>query len=141
MLIPKLENLETIKQFSPLSLCNVTYKTITKVIVNRLRPLLSNLISPNQSSFIPGKTTTDNIIITQEIIHTLRSKKGKTGGMVLKIDLEKAYDRISWEFIHHTLREFNLNATWITLIMNCVSNVDSSIIWNGEALPNINVGR
>lgn len=141
VLIPKLENPETLKQFRPLSLCNVTYKTITKIIVNRLRPMLSELVSPNQSSFIPGRTTTDNIIITQEIIHTLRSKKGKIGGMVLKIDLEKSYDRISWDFIRHTLKEFNLNPIWVNLIMNCVSNVNSSIIWNGEVLPSISVGK
>lgn len=95
VLIPKLPNPETIKHFRPISLCNVTYKIITKIIVNRIRPLLPDLISPNQSSFILGRTTTDNVIITQEIIHTLRNKKGKPGGMVFKIDLEKAYDFIS----------------------------------------------
>ncbi|XP_028116928.1 uncharacterized protein LOC114314661 [Camellia sinensis] len=77
VLISKLQNPESLKQFRLISLCNVTCKSITKIIVNRLRPLLSNLISPNQSSFIPGRTTTDNIIITQEILHTIRGKKGK----------------------------------------------------------------
>lgn len=63
--------------------------------------------------------------------------------MVLKIDLEKAYDRISWNFILHTLKEFKLEPDWITntIIMNCVSNINSAIIWNGETLPNIPMGR
>lgn len=63
------------------------------------------------------------------------------GVMVIKIDLEKAYDRISWDFIHYTLKEFKLNTDWITLIMNCVSNVNSFVLWNGESLPGITMGR
>lgn len=102
-LIPKIDNSENIKQFRPVSLCNVSYKIITKIIVNRIRPLIDQIISPNQSSFISCRSTTDNIIITQEILHTLRHKKCKLGGMILKIDLEKAFDRISWDFIFNTL--------------------------------------
>ncbi|XP_028093960.1 uncharacterized protein LOC114294059 [Camellia sinensis] len=70
-LIPKIDNLESVKQFRP-----VFYKIISKIIVNRLRPLLSKIVRPNQSSFILGKNTSDNIIITQEIIHSLNKKKG-----------------------------------------------------------------
>lgn len=75
-LIPKSDNPDTIKMFRPISLCNVTYKIITKIIVARLRPLLDKIVNPFQISFIPGRSTTDNIIITQEMLHTLRSKKG-----------------------------------------------------------------
>lgn len=98
-LIPKVDNPDSIKMFRPISLCNVVYKVISKIIVDRLRPLLTKIVSPFQSSFIPGRTTNDNIIITQEILHTLRSKKGKKGGMIFKIDLEKAYDKVSWKFL------------------------------------------
>lgn len=110
-LIPKVDNPDSIKMFRPISLCNVVYKVISKIIVDRLRPLLAKIVSPFQSSFIPGRTTNDNIIITQEILHTLRSKKGKKGGMIFKIDLEKAYDKVSWKFLHDTLIFFNLNAS------------------------------
>lgn len=61
VLIPKVDNPENIK---PISLCNVSYKIISKLIVGRLRPLFDKLICPNQSSFIPGRNTIDNIIIT-----------------------------------------------------------------------------
>lgn len=123
VLIPKCDNPDSLKLFRPISLCNVLYKIITKIIVGRIRPLLHKIVSPFQSSFIPGRSTNDNVIITQEILHTLRLKKGKRGGMVFKIDLEKAYDKISWAFLEETLRFFKLNDTWISLIMECVSNV------------------
>lgn len=81
-LIPKNDNPDNMKLFRPISLCNVVYKAITKIIVARIRPMLLKIISPNQSSFIPGRSTTDNTIITQEVLHTLRAKKGKKGGMI-----------------------------------------------------------
>lgn len=111
------------------------------VIVAIIRPFLSKIIGPLQSSFIPGRSTNDNIIITQELLHTLRSKKGKKGGILMKIDLEKAYDKISWKFLLDTLIFFNFNPAWTALIMSCVTSVNSSIIWNGETLEEFSPGR
>ncbi|XP_028056650.1 uncharacterized protein LOC114260679 [Camellia sinensis] len=107
------------------------------VFIPKVRPLLDSLVSPNQSSFIPGRNTIDNIIITHEILHTLRHKKGNEGGMIFKIDLEKAYDKLSWDFIRDTLVEFNMNDNWINLIMSYVSNCKSTILWNREILEGI----
>lgn len=90
VLIPKVDNPEFITQFCPIGLCNVFYKLISKIIVNRIRSLLDNIISPFQASFIPGRQTTDNVIICQEVIHTLRNNKASNGGMVWKIDFDKA---------------------------------------------------
>src|ERR1044072_5914040 len=92
VLIPKVQNPVRFKELRPISLCNVAYKVITKVLVNRFRPLLDDLIGPLQGSFIPGRGTKDNIVLAQEVMHTLHTHK-KGGGLVaLKIDLEKAYD-------------------------------------------------
>lgn len=98
VLIPKVENVEFYKQFRPISLCSVAYKLITKVLVNRLRPLLNDLVGPAQVSFIPGRQSSDNILVAQELIHTIKRCKSKRGLMSIKIDLEKAYDRVSWSF-------------------------------------------
>ena len=70
------------------------YKVVTKIIVKRLHPFLPKLISPLQTTFVPGRMGLDNMIIAQELIHTMTLEKGKTGFMFIKIDLEKAYDRL-----------------------------------------------
>lgn len=122
MLIPKVASPEHIKQFRPISLCTVTYKLVTKVLVNRLRPFLRDLIAPFQTSFIPGRQVSDNIFLAQEVIHTIRKSKSKNGLMAIKIDLEKAYDRVRWDFLHETLIYFDLPDEWINLIMTCVTS-------------------
>ena len=93
-LIPKIQGPETLGNYRPISLCNTGYKIVTKIIVARLRPYLDKLISPLQAAFVPGRKGVDNAIIAQEVIHTLSKKRGKVGYMALKIDLEKAYDKL-----------------------------------------------
>lgn len=73
-LIPKVDHPECATQFTPIGLCNVAYKVITKVILNRIKPLLHKLISKTQGSFVLGLKITDNIVIAQEVIHTMRKK-------------------------------------------------------------------
>ncbi|KAL8150827.1 hypothetical protein V2J09_020635 [Rumex salicifolius] len=102
-LIPKTSNSVNVNQFCPIILCNVIYKIITKKITNRLQKTLSNLIGPTKSGFLPGRLITDDIVLAQEVIHTLKKKQGKRGYMIMKIDLEKAYDRLRWDFISDML--------------------------------------
>ena len=97
-LIPKVPYPDMVAHLRPISLCNVCYKVITKIIVNRLKPLLKELVGPSQDSFCPGRFKTDNIIINQEMIHTMKRRKGKKGYVEIKVDLEKAYDRVRWGF-------------------------------------------
>ena len=115
-LIPKVDNPDCTNQFRPITLCNVAYKVISKIIVKRLRPLLHKLVGPYQASFMPDRQTKDNIIITQEIIHTLEKRKYREGGIILKIDLEKAYDMISWSFWRRCLITFILVGTPLILL-------------------------
>jgi len=93
-LIPKVDNPETTAQFRPISLCNTLYKIIAKILVNRMRPILQRLIHPCQSAFVPKRVIHDNILVAHEIMNKFRHYKGKKGFVALKIDMEKAYDRI-----------------------------------------------
>ena len=133
-LIPKIQGLETLGNYRPISLCNTVYKVITKIIVARLRPYLDKLISPMQTAFVSGRKGIDNIIIAQEIIHGHGKKKGRIGYMALKIDLEKAYDKLEWSFIRDMLIWVNLPLDIIDLIMSCVSTMSTSILFNRETL-------
>ena len=92
--IPKQNQLKFIDQFRRISLCNMNYKCITKVIVNRLKSLMPLLISPYQASFVSGSSIQDNIVITNKMMHSMKKKRGRKCFMVIKIDLEKVYDRL-----------------------------------------------
>ncbi|KAE8661412.1 hypothetical protein F3Y22_tig00113725pilonHSYRG00162 [Hibiscus syriacus] len=131
VLIPKVDNPETINQFRPINLCQVIYKIITKVIVNRLKPMLPTVISNSQTSFIPGRMITDNIILAQEVVHSMKKKKGMKGWIAIKIDLEKAYDRLDWNFIKNTMEKLGLPNRIMGAIMNCISSTTIQINWNG----------
>ena len=93
-LIPKIPSSKTLSNYHPISLCNTVYKIVSKVIVARLRPMLDQVISLFQTAFVPSRRGTDNAILVQELIHTVSRKKGKVGYMAIKIDLEKAYDKL-----------------------------------------------
>jgi len=93
-LIPKRSSPSETSHYRPISLCNTVYKNISKLLVNRLRPLLDKLISPLQSAFIPGRSIHDNILLTHEIMHKYKETTGKFAWVALKLDMEKAYDRL-----------------------------------------------
>ena len=86
---------------------------------------------------MPGHKTSDNIILVQEVIRTLRYWKGRTGYVAIKLDLEKAYDCLEWSFIQDTLVFFQFPHNLITLIMNMISSTQFHILWNGTPLSEV----
>ena len=132
VLIPKNERSESIKQFRPISLCNVVYKILTKVLVNRLKNCIGKLVNPLQASFVPGRHAADNIIMAQEMVHNIRRSKAINGGMMMKLDLEKAYDRVNWDFLMETLELFGFPNESLRLIKSCISTSTIAVLWNGE---------
>ena len=131
VLIPKSPNPISVNNFWPISLCNVVYKIISKLIVAKLRPLLHKIISPCQSAFIPGRWIAENQVVVHELLHSFKSRKVKNGFMALKLDLQKAYDRVNWKFIQAVLTNLGFSSTFIGWIMACLSSVSFEVLVNG----------
>lgn len=94
-LIPKSKNPSKVSDYRPISLCNVFYKIIAKVLANRLKKVPPFITSPNQSAFIQGRLITDNILVAYEVLHTMSTRmKSREGFMALKLDMSRAYDRV-----------------------------------------------
>ncbi|XP_042988698.1 uncharacterized protein LOC122316231 [Carya illinoinensis] len=122
-----------ISKFRPISLCNVVYKLISKVLANRLKQVLDVVISTSQCAFVPSRIISDNILIAYEVMHYLRQRrKGKEGYMSIKLDMRKAYDRVEWSFIESVMSRMGFNTQWIDLLMMCVKTVSFSVLINGE---------
>jgi hypothetical protein len=93
-LIPKTNNPNHPSEYKPIALCNVSLKIITKTIANRLECILPDIISPNQSAFVPGRLINDNTLVAYEIFHYFNHSSSKKGFMGVKTDMAKAYDRV-----------------------------------------------
>ena len=100
----------------------------------RIRPHLQRLVSPYQAAFGSGRRGVDNTIIVQELIHTIERVKGRNGYMAIKLDLEKAYDKLEWSFIRKMLIRFNFLENLIELIMSCISLISTSLLFNGGCM-------
>lgn len=94
-LIPKVRYPQMISQYRPIALCSVFYKIAAKVITNCMRGCMDEIISEEQSAFVPGRLITDNVLVAFESVHTMkRRKKGKNFACAIKLDMMKAYDRV-----------------------------------------------
>lgn len=135
-LIPKVSDVKKVGEFRLISLCNVIYKIVAKVLANRLKSTLPHVISPNQSAFILGRLITDNIVIAYETLHTMTTKcKGNNRCMALKLDTNKAYDQVDCDFLRAIMVKMGFNSRWTNLVMACVSSVSYSISVNGIPQP------
>lgn len=107
-LIPKMDSSETMSQFRPIALCNVVVKLITKITANQIKPLMLKLVGEEQASYVPGHQGIDNMIIVQELIHSMRRKTEKIRSLAIKVDLEKAYNIVDLTFLQHVLKVVRL---------------------------------
>ena len=105
----------------------------SKVLANRIKLILPNIISDAQSAFVPNHLITDNTAVVFELLHKMRNKrKGKRGQMVVKLDVSKAYNRVEWLFLWNMMTKLGFDDTWIQLAMETVCTTSYSILINGE---------
>ncbi|KAF7810641.1 reverse transcriptase [Senna tora] len=132
-LIPKMDSPSGFKDYRPISLCDTTYKLIAKVLTNRLQEVMPDLISPFQNAFVKGRLIQDNILIASGTLHYIRRcKKSKGGWATLKMDLQKAYDKISWAFLKDVLHYMNFPPLWQQMLMQCVTTTSMRVQISGE---------
>lgn len=142
VLIPNVKNPDKLKDLRPISLCNVIYKVVSKVLANRLKMILPDIIAPNQSAFVPGRLITDNILLAYEVTHYMQNKRtGSQGFAALKLDMSKAYDRVEWTFLASMMTKMGFAEKWVEVIMECCSTVKYSFKINGMMTEEICPGR
>jgi hypothetical protein len=132
-LIPKVPGADKITQFRPIALINVIFKIVSKAFATKLDPIAHRIISQNQTAFIKGRFILDGALALQEIIHEMKSKK--LGGILLKLDFEKAYDRVNWDFLTEVLRAKGFDSGVVHRILQLVTGGQTAISINGEAGP------
>ncbi|CAL1376979.1 unnamed protein product [Linum trigynum] len=131
-LIPKVDNVETMRQLRPISLCQFVYKVITKIMVERLAGLLPQSISEGQNAFIREWQIVENILLGHELMHYLKIKmRGKKGYMALKVYMEKAYDIVEWPFLLEVLDKMGFDSMWKGWIQECPRSTTFSVLMNG----------
>ena len=133
-LLPKIPKPTKITDMHPISLCSVQYKIISKILFNRLKLILPEIISETQGAFVSGRLISDNIIIAHKMIHSLRTNERTANEwMAIKTDMSKTYDRVEWNFLEVLMEKMGFDHVWVRWIMACVSTVSFSVLLNGNS--------
>lgn len=130
-LIPKVDHARKVGEFRPISLCNVVYKAISKILASRLSGVLPLLVDEAQAGFVQGRVMAENILLLQELIRHY-GRKRTVPMCLIKIDILKAFDSISWSYLEDLLVGFKFPHKFINWIMECVTTTSYSISINGS---------
>jgi hypothetical protein len=118
-LIPKKDNANKICDYRPICLLNVLFKIITKVLTNRIGLVADRIVSPSQTAFMHGRNILEGVIIIHESIHELQKKM--LDGVIIKLDFEKAYDKVKWSFLQQAMRMKGFSPSWCAWIQKIAS--------------------
>ena len=129
VLIPKKENAVDIKDYIPISLVGGLYKILAKVLANRLRRVVGQVVSTAQNAFVERRQILDAVLIANEAIDALSKRKEK--GLICKLDIEKAYDHLNWNFLLSVMEKMGFGRKWLNWIQWCISTATFSVLVNG----------
>lgn len=138
-LIPKVKKPDRIEEYRPIACCNVTYKILSKIICTRLNKVLPDLISQCQSAFIKGRCISENSLLAHELIRNFNKKGAEK--ICIKVDLQKAYDKVNRSFIIHMLDSMGVPVKLLKLIKYCIDTPTFSILVNGKPTGYIQSNR
>ena len=129
VLIPKKNNVKDLKDLRPISLVGGLYKILTKVLANRLKKVMGNIISQFHNAFVERQIL-DAVLIASEVVDSTLRRKVR--GLICKLDIEKAYDHISWEFVFQVMERMGFGRRWLNWIKWCISKASFSVLCNGS---------
>ena len=121
-----------LKDYRPISLIGCMYKIVAKILANRLKKVLHNLIDESQSAFIEGRHMLHSVVTANEVVYEANRKNKPC--IVFKVDYEKAYDSVSWDFLLYMLRRMGFCSRWIHWIEECLKSTSVSVLVNGSPL-------
>ena len=127
---PRGITVEDLKDLRPISLVGSLYKILTKVLANRIKRVLVLIISQSQNAFVEGRQSLDVVLIANEAVNSILTRKEK--GILCKLDIEKAYDHIRWDFLLQILGRMGFSSKWISWINWCISTASFSVWFNGS---------
>ncbi|XP_043717559.1 uncharacterized protein LOC122665471 [Telopea speciosissima] len=130
-LIPKSGDVSSFAGYRPIALCNLLYKIISKIISNRLQKVIGEVISFNQSAFIKGRSIVDNILVCHDIVRGIEQKAANPT-VVLKVDLHKAYDSLSRNFLFGVMERMGFTGKFLGWVKACVTTPMFSVLINGS---------
>ncbi|GKV46811.1 hypothetical protein SLEP1_g53774 [Rubroshorea leprosula] len=139
VLISKTVNPQRIEEYRPISLIGVMYKMIAKLLASRLCKVLHKIIGEQQMAVIKGRQLVDGVVIVNEVITEAKRKRKKS--FVFKVDFEKAYDKVCWNFIDYMLDRMAFSATWRRWIQECLKSSMVSILINGSPTRQFSVTK
>lgn len=138
-LVPKIANPISLNDFRPISLIGSLYKIIAKILAERLKSVISHVISPVQTAFIRGRSILDGPLIVNEVLSWL--KKHKKKAFILKVDFEKAFDSLNWSYLDSVLEQMNFGQIWRSWIQGCLKSAMISVLVNGSPTTQFRMER
>lgn len=138
-LVPKVQDPITLNDFRPISLIGRLYKTISKVLAERLKRVIHHVVSKEQTAFIKDRNILDGPLILNEVISWL--KKCRKKAFIFKVDFEKAFDCISWDFLESIMQQMNFGDKWRAWIRGCLASAKISVIINGATTKEFRMER